>query len=502
MKLRDYQQRGIELLRAEISKGKKRIVLAMPTGSGKSALTAQIIQTSLEKGNTVLWLVHRRNLVQQFRQTLERFGVTPGTIMAGVASETTLPCQICTIQSYSRRIKLEKLSFNRFFINADLIIVDEVQRALSKTYQDVLSLYQDKIVIGTTATPAGPQGRGLGEYFEVIVDVIGVRELTKLGYLSPVRYFAATTPALAGVKVAMGDYVVKQLEKKVNTTKLNGDVVEAWLKHGGDKRTLVFCVSVKHSVAICAEFNKNGIPAEHLDAKSSDEERNDVFYRMENGDVKVVCNVFIYTEGLDVPAVENIVIARPTRSLGLYRQIAGRGMRVAPEKRELKVFDHSGVIEEHGFLEDEIEWSLDGKERAWKKAKPKRVIKPAMKCRVCHQIFKGLKVCPVCGTELKSFGKKIETTDAELVELKAKKKNNRISTWAEKRQFMGMLQYLENEKKWNSGRKAHLYKLFFGCWPNDQRVRDVAPIKPIGKLGNMVKHVLIKSAMIYKKGRK
>lgn len=499
MQLREYQTRGIDLLREHVAQGLRKVVLAVPTAAGKSYLSAQIIANALEKGKTVLWLIHRRNLVHQFRSTLEEFGITPGIIMSGIESDTKLPCQICTIQTYSRRLDLDATYNNRFFIDADLVLVDEAQRSISKTYQDVLSLYHDKIIIGTTATPMGPQGRGLGEVYESIIDVVGVKELTNQGYLAPVRYFAPASPDLEGVKIAMGDYVIKQLDKRINKPKLNGDVVENWLKYGEDKQTIVFCINVKHSVAICEEFVKRGVAAEHLDARSSDEERDDVFRRMKAGDTRVVCNVALYQEGLNTPAVENVVIARPTKSIGLYRQMCGRGMRIAEGKDSLRVFDHGNVINEHGFLEDEVFWNLSGKEIAWRKA-PKADSEPKLcKCKACSQIFKGGKVCPRCGSELQSFGRKIEASDVELTELKKKRKSNRDYDWVEKRQFMGMLQYLEQKKNWNPGRKAHLYKLYFGVFPNDNRVKSVSPIMPNGKIGNLVKHVLIKSVKQYQK---
>lgn len=495
--LREYQERAILLLREHIKHGLKKVIMALPTGGGKSIIFGQIIANALDKGKTVLWLVHRRNLVYQMRDVLEQFGIECGLIMAGNESDTKLPIQLGTIQTYNRRLDLDATYNNRFYINADLILIDEGHRSLSKTYMDVISLYHDKIIISCTATPMRADGRGMGEVYDSIVDIAGVCELTTQGYLSPVRYFAPSTPDLQGVKVAMGDYVVKQLDKKINKTKLNGDIVENWLKHGEDRQTLVFCVNVKHSIAIRNEFIKRGISAEHLDARSSDTDRDDVFRRMENGDTKVICNVGLYQEGLDVPSVSCISIARPTKSMGLYRQMCGRGMRPVEGKDNLKIFDHGGVIEEHGFLEDEILWNLNGKEIAWKKAKKRDGEPKLCKCKVCHEIFIGTKICPKCGTELKSFGKKIEATDDELVELKKKKKNNKVYSLADKRRIMGMLVYMQNDKGWNPGRKKHLYREIFNVWPVN--LKGVSAIKPEGELSNMVKYAIIKSAMKYKK---
>jgi len=498
-KLRDYQERAISTLRSFIGKGLRKTIMALPTGAGKSIIFGQIISNALDKGKTILWLVHRRNLVWQMKDVLEQFGVEAGVIMAGTESDTTLPCQIGTIQTYIRRLKLSATFDNHFFIDADLVLIDEGHRSLSKTYMDTISLYSEKIIIACTATPMRADGRGMGEVYDSIADIAGVQELTDQEYLSPARYFAPSTPDLEGVKIVMGDYVVKHLDKKMNKTKLNGDIVENWLKNGEDRKTLVFCVNVKHSIAICEEFQKQGVNAEHLDAKSSDEVRNDVFVRMERGDTQVICNVGLYQEGLDVPSVSCVIMARPTKSMGLYRQCCGRGLRVFPGKSDCIIFDHGGVIEEHGFLEDELEWSLDGKEKAWKKPTIKENEPKLSKCRVCHQIFKGTKICPVCGTELRSFGKKIETVDAELVELKTLKENNKALCWEDKRIFYGTLLYYAEKNGYKRGWASHSYKSYTGVWPNDKRVKHVSPIHPEGKFKNLLQHILIKKAAQYKK---
>lgn len=499
VELRNYQEHAISELRSFVSLGLKKVIMALPTGAGKSIIFGQIIKNALEKEKIVLWLVHRRNLVYQMRDVLQEFDIKCGLIMAGNDSDTKLPIQLCTIQTLHRRLQLADPFSNRFFIDADLVLIDEGHRSLSKTYLNLIKMYQDKTIISCTATPMRADGRGMGEVYDAIAYIAGVKELTDKGYLSPARYFAPATPNLKGVNIAMGDYVVKQLAEKVNKQKINGDIVDNWLKNGENRNTLVFCVNVKHSIAVKDEFIKNGVNAEHLDAKSTDEERDDVFSRMENGDTKVICNVGLYQEGLDVPSVSCVVMARPTKSMGLYRQCLGRGLRVFPGKKDTLIFDHGGTIEEHGFLEDKIMWHLSGKDLAWKKPKKSKSEPRPVKCKACHEIFIGLKSCPVCGTELKKFGKKIKGTDAKLIELKAKRKLNKTASWIEKRQFMGMLKYLENKHGWRSGRKAHLYKLYFGVWPNDQRVKNVSPIEPDGLIGNLVKHVIIKSAKIYQK---
>jgi len=164
--------------------------------------------------------------------------------MSGVESDTDKPVQLCTIQSYSRRLDLDIRAYNRFYINADVIMVDECHRSISKSYRSILEMYYDRIVIGCTATPARADGRGMGEVYNALVDVIGIGELTSKGYLSPVRYFVPSVIDLEGVKIQMGDYQVKSLEKKTNTKKRVKKCLESWIRYLPTKAKCEICEKI------------------------------------------------------------------------------------------------------------------------------------------------------------------------------------------------------------------------------------------------------------------
>lgn len=489
--LREYQERAVSQTREAIINGHRKILLVLPTGAGKSFIIAKIISLAVEKGNRVLWLVHRRNLVTQMQETLEKFGVDAGVIMAGVESDTIKRVQIGTYQTYQRRIKLEG---GHFFIDADMVIVDEAHRSISKGYLEILEHYSGKVIIGCTATPMRSDGRPMGKVYDKIVDVIGVQELTDNGFLAPARYFCAPVN-LDEVRVVRGDYDTKELDKKTNTRKLVGDIVQNWLKNAQNRPTIVFCVTVRHSIHICKEFQKNGVSAIHLDARSTDEERDDAFRQMVNGDATVLCNVALYQEGMDCPNISCVVMARPTKSLGLYRQSCGRGLRISREYPDCIIMDHGGVVEEHGLLTDEITWTLNGKDKAYKKKKEKEKEEKTVKCPSCNQVFQGLKACPECGTELKTFGVKVETVDADLVELKGRKK----ATTAEKRQYLGMLRFWVKQKGYNPKMVTAKYKTRYGCWIHHS-LDNTAPIEPDKNFLNLMRHDQIKYAKSKQKG--
>jgi len=484
--LRDYQKRAVAEIRSSLAAGSRRVVMVMPTGSGKSATFAEITKLALAKGKRVLFLVHRRNLVDQTRQAFAYHGVTEtGIIMSGYETALNEPVQLATYQTYGRRIKLEdgETAFN---FPADLILVDEVHRGVSQGYVDIFSHYPEAVIVGCTATPTRADGRGLGEVFDSLVDVVDTQSLTDNGYLAPCRYFAPSVPNLDQIKIVRGDYDVKELDKRMNQAKLVGDVVQNWLRLAADRKTIVFAVSVAHSKALAAEFNRHGISAYHLSAKSTDEQRDYAFREMERGNIQVICNCALYQEGMDVPDISCVVMARPTKSLGLWRQCGGRGLRPAPGK-DLMLLDHGGCIEENGLLTDPVEWSLDGKKKAWRKAKKR---KPAEKkdliCSACSLIFSGSAKCPDCGNEAKSFGKKVEVIDADLSEIGGKKK----ATMEEKLKFYGMLRHYAKLKGYKDGWCYHKYKERFGVAPKN----GISPpcIQPDHAFYSWMKHLTIK----------
>jgi len=487
--LREYQNEAIEAARASFLEGKRRVVIVAATGSGKSPIAGQMIKNAIEKNKKVLFLVHRRNLVFQFKEILDtKFNVSCGVIMSQVEFKQNRMCYLASIQTLSRRANLDEFEHNNFMMDFDLIIIDECHRSLSTQYQKVLNMYPDVMAIGFTATPVRADGRGLGEYFDDLLDVVDTGWLMDQGYLSKVRYYVPSEIDLEGIKTVLGDYDKKEIDKRVNTPKLIGDVVSNWLLYGQDRKTIVFAVNVKHSISIRDAFERSGVSAMHLDAKSTDEERDYAFRQMEIGNIKVICNVALYQEGMDVPAISCVIMARPTKSLGLYRQCIGRGLRIYEGKKDLVVLDHGGTVEQNGLVSEKVIWSLDSTKKAYeKKTDDKEKVTKPCKCTVCSAVFEKQDKCPDCGSPIKSFGKPIETKDADLHELDKKK-----ATVADKRQYLGMLKaYVPTLKNPNQKRILGAFKGRFGCWPHHS-YKDVLPIEPDAEFLNYQKHLMIK----------
>lgn len=334
------------------------VLCVMPTGSGKTVVAAAIIERAAKAGRRVLVVTHRREILAQ---TSLKVPLDHGLIQAGLNVEPELPIQIASIQTlWARCMRTDKMPLP----SAQVLIVDEAHHIAAPTWRGILENYPNAKLVGLTATPCRSDGRGLGNYFNRVIEGPQIPDLIALGHLVRTVYYAPAEPDLRGVETRQGDYVIKQLADRMNRKDLVGDIVSNWYRHGQRRQTLVFCVDVAHSVHVKNEFIASGARAEHLDGTTPREERQAILARLASGEAEVVCNCQVLTEGFDLPVIGCIVLARPTKQLGLFRQMAGRGLRPAPNKNNLILIDHSGAVYRHRLLEDRIEWTLEVTERA------------------------------------------------------------------------------------------------------------------------------------------
>ena len=336
-----------------IGKGFKHPLLQLPTGGGKTHIALSIIKQAVAKNNSVLFLAPRRELIYQVSEKLDESGVSHGVMKAGEPRYMFANVQVASMDTlHARGIRNETMILPK----ADIVMVDEAHLSVAPTRKEILSSYPDAIIIGLTATPARGDGKGLGEIYDDLVLSWPIRKLTDQGFLVPVRYFAPSKPDLAGLKLNKdGDYVVKGLSERVDNPQLVGDVVHNWFRLAKNKKTVVFCTTRSHSRHICDEFKSRGIKAEHVDGETPNDERKDILDRVRSGETQVLCNVFVATYGLDIPSLECAVLARPTRNIALYLQTVGRILRPFEGKTEAIVIDHSGAVDEHGFVDDFVQ---------------------------------------------------------------------------------------------------------------------------------------------------
>ncbi len=467
--LRPYQLRGIQAIRDAIARGSRRVLFVLPTGGGKTVVASEVVLSAIVKSRRVVFLAHRKELIDQTVRKLLALGVPEdciGVVRGNDRSRyrPTAPVQVASIQTL----------VNRQLPPCDLLIIDEAHRALAASYRKVAEAYPKAIVLGLTATPYRADGRGLGEAFDALVPCATPRTLIDEGFLvEPVIYSTPRPVDLSGVRVKGHDYDGEELAALMDQRALVGDIVDHWRRHLDGVRTVVFACSVDHSKHVAERFREAGVAAEHLDGETDEAERDAILARLESGETLVVSNMGVLCEGWDQPKVKGLILARPTKSTGLYLQMAGRILRPDadnPAQRAI-ILDHAGCVHEHGFPQDEREYTLEDK--------PKRAAKgPSVRtCDHCYCAFPSrARTCPECGHD---YGAEVDARAAleeragELVEVKPPTQEEKRAAWDA---FLAEAR----SRGFKPGWAMHRYREQFGtnppnAWRGRQDVSTVTP---------------------------
>ena len=309
-----------------------------------------------------------------------------------------------------------------------------------------------------------------------MVECPSVRALIDLGYLVPTRVYAPSTPDLTGVRVERGDYVEKELADRMDKVKLIGDIVEHWHRLADGRKTVVFATGVGHSVHIRDEFRKSGVAADHIDGSTPTGEREAILDRLSRGEVSVVSNCAVLTEGWDQPDVSCIVLARPTRHMGLYRQMVGRVLRPAPGKVDALVLDHAGAVFQHGFVEEPVAWTLDQDRRAENPVHAARAKHEALgltTCPKCSAIRTAGSPCPACGWRPQRRPEAVEVADGELGHVHHD--GSVAKSIQDMSAFHRQLAWIAREREYKPGWVAWTFKKKFGHFPAAQNPEPAQP---------------------------
>lgn len=435
VELREYQKRAIQCVRDEMSRGNRRVLLVIATGGGKTVTSGSIILNSVAKGKRCIFLAHRKELIDQCSRTLDHLGIDHGVIKRGHARrDLSKMVQVASIQTLVKRDHWP----------ADLIVIDEAHRSCANTYKIILARYPENVaLLGLTATPYRLDGKPLGEMYNALVEVVETQELIDDGYLVEPSVFGSKDIDLSGVDVgAKGDFKPAQLAKAMSSTILHGELLTNWAQicggalgsntiyyKDGDGRkrvsqtdcdacTVIFAPNVAKSMEIVEQFKAAGVRAEHIDSDTKPKVRSRILRELEEGLISVVSNVDILTEGWDLPRLECVLGARPTRSKNVYKQMGGRLMRPDDDARIKFLLDHANWTRMHGFLSEPCIHSLTEPEKRPRKKK-KSDSAPVKECPECKLIVPlGTSTCLECGYDwpLRDY----EFTDEDLVQLDAK----------------------------------------------------------------------------------
>lgn len=457
--LRPYQSDAINRLRHAIAAGAKRVILASPTGSGKTEMGFEIIRGVQAKHKKVAFLANRIHLVDQTCRRLALAGFSFGVIQGANTSEPWRSVLVCSVQTVAKR----------GLPDVDLIVIDEAHAcAGTAAYREIM---QGKPVVGLTATP---YSKGLGKFykdmdgalFEKVVVAAKIEDLIRDGYLVSADIWAPSEPDLTGVRTTAGDYNEKDLGEAVDKANLVGDIVQHWFRLAHNTPTVVFATNISHSKHIAEQFIAAGVTAEHIDCYDDDEHRKAVLERVLKGETMIICNVGILAEGWDFPACKTLILARPTKSLIRYLQMAGRVLRPFPGKDKAIILDHSGVVRRLGLPWDDFGSDLDdGKPKPKAAACDQEKAKLPSPCPECSFMRPpSVTTCPACGFESRK-PHEVNQVDGELVQLTGTKRKQLAIQELGKQAVFSQLRHICQERGYKPGWAAANYREIFGVWP-------------------------------------
>ena len=423
MKLREYQAELIGRIRLSIKHGHKSIVSVLGCGGGKSVIQAEIARSATDKGNRVLFLVHRKELCEQITNTFTAQGVDMEL------------CSVSMVQTVSRHI--EKIQAPK------IIITDEAHHSTANTYKKIYEAFPDALRLGFTATPCRLNAGGLGEVYEDLITSVSTQWLIENHYLSPYKYYSVKLADTSGLHIKAGDYKADEVAELMQNSEIYGETVKQWEKLAKGKKTIAYCASVEAAEETAEQFRLAGYSAASLSGNAAKEQRAQVMQDFRDSKIMILTNCELFGEGLDVPDCECTVLLRPTQSLTLYIQQSMRSMRYMPDKTAI-IIDHVGNCYLHGLPDDNREWTLEPK------AKQANMVK-IRECPMCFSVYPPTKQkCPYCGyAAVKEIQRKDkEVVEIDLVEMKRQDdiRNTRLSdadlrTWPEVVEFQKLHGY-------------------------------------------------------------
>ena len=361
---------------------------------------AEIARRTTANNNRVLFTVHRKEVLEQAVNTFKNQGVNPDLLTAGM------------VQTLTRRV--EKLPI------PSVILIDEAHHAIAKSYQRILNKFPKAIVLLFTATPHRTGRKQLDKIADDIVVGQSIHELTEKGFLAPFRYFQPPNGFNSKLlkRGSTGDFTNESMQKAMST-KIFGHIVKQYKRIAQGMQAVVYTYSIDSAIKIAAEFNSKGISAVEVDGTTPKEKRTVAVKKFRKQEIKILVNVNLFTEGVDLPNVDCVIMARPTASLALYLQFSMRCLNPRPGKTAI-IIDHANNFKTFGYPDDNRDWKQAIKSG---KQKSKSLLKDSglsiVTCDYCFAVVKASEVkdgkCPICGKPIKVHEAK-PVLDVDLVE--------------------------------------------------------------------------------------
>lgn len=340
--LRPYQKSAVAAVEKEWAAGRQKTLLVLSTGAGKTIIFSNIIKNCVTRGENVLVLAHRGELLEQAQDKMSRACGVESMLEKAGSTAAGKNCQVvvASVQTLYQDKRLEAYDPKYF----NVIVIDEAHHCMSSTYQKVLNYFEGAKILGVTATPDRADKRNLGMFFDSLAFEYGIREAVNEKYLcSPSAQLIPLKLDISNVSVNNGDFAAGELGTALDP--YLEEIADEMVSRCSDRKVACFLPLVKTSQKFKEILDKKGFKAVEVNGNSPD--RKEKLQAFNRGEFNVILNSMLLTEGWDEPSVDCIVMLRPTKSRSLYQQVVGRGLRLHPGKKDCLILDFLWMTERH-----------------------------------------------------------------------------------------------------------------------------------------------------------
>lgn len=361
--LRPYQQKAKKEIFEAWDKV-DNVMFQMPTGTGKTRLFTSIIRDineysiRIKEAVKILIVAHRTELIDQIDESLNKYSVPHNVIAGGRQKNFKYPVNVASIQTLTHPSNL----LDAKKLKVQFIIIDEAHHALASTYKKLWEMYPGSKKLGVTATPWRMNHQGFHDLFDTLIMSMPVKEFIRQGYLSAYKYYSLRTDSdiqktIDGIELdRFGEYRESSMEEKMDIGSIRAQLLNSYLSLAKGKKGIIYAINIEHAKHISSEYKAAGYVTVCIDSKTPASERKELVEKFRKGQIDIIVNVDIFSEGFDCPDIEFIQLARPTRSLVKYLQQVGRGLRITKDKQECVILDNVGMYARFGLPNARRHW--------------------------------------------------------------------------------------------------------------------------------------------------
>lgn len=400
-RLRSYQRKTIDNVLNSMRQGHKRIIVQQPPRTGKTVIMAEIARKATDKGNRVMFIIHRKEVLVQAKTTFRKQDVNMNLATMGM------------VQTLTRRVN--KLT------EPQLILIDEAHHALSQSYRRIIDAFPNAYILYFTATPIRTGHDQLDQIADDIIVGKSIKWLTQHHFLAPFHYYGLGDIDRSKLRKAHGDYSSDSMNEAISR-QIYGHIVDQYQRLAKGKQAVVYCHSIESAKKVTEQFTQAGITAAEIDGDTDSKVRDCLVQKFRDQQLTILANVNLFTEGVDLPNVDCVIMARPTSSLALYLQFSMRCLNPRKGKTAI-IIDHVDNFLNFGLPNNDRNWSEAIITKDKRKSKSIADNGPAIaQCNYCFGTFYRDQIiddcCPLCGHELKKETKDYKIVNVDLQEIK------------------------------------------------------------------------------------